>query len=87
MMKSRIMITNKFDSSIIIELEPTPLQYVLKTGEAIEITNSYLDAMMDVRLGQLPDGRMYITIWPENLTGVRIEKNGIDVFDYSSMNE
>jgi hypothetical protein len=76
---SRFVIQNDLSTPIILNIEPECLQCSLASGEKVTVWDTFERQPVTIRV-ESDQGDTIISIWPGD-GEVRVEKEGIDVFD------
>lgn len=77
---NRFVIRNDLPRSLTLNLEPERAFIPLGLGEEVSVTDVFTSAPVTVKLTRSDQGDPIISIWPGD-GDVRVEKDGVDVFD------
>jgi hypothetical protein len=78
--RSRFVIENDQTTELIVVAEPEACEVRLSKDEQVMITDNFDQAPVTIRVTTSPSGEPVLSVWPGD-GDVKIEKNGIDIFD------
>jgi hypothetical protein len=78
--RNHFVIRNDFSRPLTLNVEPEGVFFRLDKGEEVSVTDVFKKAPVTLRLANSDKGDPIISIWPGD-GEVRVEKDGIDVFD------
>ena len=76
---SRFVIQNDLPGPVIVNIEPECVQVSLSSGETVTVRDVFEEAPVTLKV-ESDKGDTIISIWPGD-GEVRVEKDGVDVFD------
>jgi len=77
---NRFIIRNDLPGSLRLNIEPEGALFPLGRGEEVSVTDVFTTAPVTVKLTASAQGEPIVSIWPGD-GEVRVEKEGVDVFD------
>ncbi|MCI0459626.1 MAG: hypothetical protein L0Z62_21970 [Gemmataceae bacterium] len=78
--RNHFVIRNDLSKSLTLNIEPEGAFFPLGKGEEVSVTDVFTTAPVTVKLTNSDKGDPIISLWPGD-GEVRVEKNGVDVFD------
>ena len=78
--QNRFTIRNDFDTTLTLNIEPEGVFYPLGQGEEVSVTDDFAEVPISVKLSRADDAGVIVSIWPGD-GDVKVEKDGVDVFD------
>ena len=76
---SRFVIQNDLPAPVILNIEPECFQFALATGGKVTVQDKFEEEPVTLKV-ESEGGDTIISIWPGD-GEVRVEKDGVDVFD------
>lgn len=77
--RSRFVIQNDLSGPIIVNIEPECVQVSLSSGERVTVQDAFEKEPVTLKV-ESDKGDTIISVWPGD-GEVRVEKDGVDVFD------
>jgi hypothetical protein len=77
--QSRFIIENNISRPLIVFIEPEGAAFPLGKGEQLSVIDSFVQEPVTVKLG-MDKGETIISVWPGDGV-VKVEKDGVDIFD------
>ena len=77
---THFVIHNDLSKSLTLNIEPEGAFFLLGKGEEVSVTDVFTTAPVTVKLTNSDKGDPIVSIWPGD-GEVRVEKDGVDVFD------
>jgi hypothetical protein len=77
---NHFLIHNDLSKSLTLNIEPEGAFFPLCKGEEVSVTEVFTSAPVTVKLTNSDKGDPIVSIWPGD-GEVRVEKDGVDVFD------
>ena len=77
---NRFVICNDLSKCLTLNIEPEGAFFPLGKGEEVSVTDVFTSAPVTVKLTKSDKGEPIVSIWPGD-GDVRVEKDGVDVFD------
>lgn len=81
---SRFLIQNDLPGPVIVNIEPECVQVALSSGERVMVRDSFELEPMTLKV-ESDRGETIISVWPGD-GEVRVEKDGVDVFELIEKN-
>ncbi len=81
---SRFVIQNDLSGPAIVNIEPECVQVSLPPGEKVTVHDAFDKEPVTLKV-ESDDGETIISLWPGD-GAVRVEKDGVDVFDLIEKN-
>jgi hypothetical protein len=76
---SRFLIQNDLSDPLIVNIEPECVQVSLSSGEKVTVYDAFNNEPVTLKV-DFDNGETIISVWPGD-GEVRVEKDGVDVFD------
>jgi hypothetical protein len=77
---NHFVIRNDLSQSLTLNIEPEGAFIPLGQGEEVSVIDVFTTAPVTVKLANSDKGDPIVSLWPSD-GAVRVEKNGVDVFD------
>jgi hypothetical protein len=78
--RNHFVIRNDLSAPLTLNIEPEGAFFPLGEGEEVSVTDVFTAAPITIKLTSSDKGGPIVSIWPGD-GEVRVEKDGIDVFD------
>jgi hypothetical protein len=78
--RNHFVIRNDWSRPLTLNIEPEGAFFPLRAGEEVSIKETFTSAPVTVKLTSSDQGDPIISIWPGD-GDVRVEKDGVDVFE------
>ncbi|HKI31767.1 MAG TPA: hypothetical protein VKA46_07855 [Gemmataceae bacterium] len=78
--RNQFVIRNDLPKPLTLNIEPEGAFFPLGKGEEVSVTDVFTSAPVTVKLTKSDKGEPIVSIWPGD-GDVRVEKDGVDVFD------
>ena len=77
---NHFVIRNDLSKSLTLNIEPEGAFFPLATGEEVSVIDVFTTAPVTIRITNADKGDPIVSVWPGD-GEVRVEKDGVDVFD------
>ncbi len=77
---NHFVICNDLSKALTLFIEPEGALFPLGKGEEVSVTDVFMMAPVTIKVSSSDQGDPIVSIWPGD-GDVRVEKDGIDVFD------
>jgi len=77
---SRFTISSELADPVLLNIEPEGVFLALGNGEEVAVIDKFVSHPVTVVCGKSEDGHLIISLWPGD-GEMRVEKDGVDVFD------
>ncbi len=78
--RNHFVIRNNFSTSLILNIKPEGVFFPLGKGEEVSVSEVFTTVPVTVKLSASDKGDLIVSLWPGD-GEVRVEKDGVDVFD------
>jgi hypothetical protein len=83
--KNHFVIRNDLCKSLTVNIEPEGALFPLGKGEEVSVTDVFTMAPVTIKFTSSDKGDPIVSVWPGD-GEIRVEKDGIDVFDLIQRN-
>ena len=77
---NRFAIRNELAAPLLLNIEPEGVHFALGNEEEVSVIDEFVSHPVTVICNKSEDGHLIISIWPGD-GRMRVEKEGVDVFD------
>lgn len=75
---NRFLIRNDSGAPLTLNIEPEGAFFPLSQGEEVSVSDAFTSAPVTIKFSNADNGAPILSLWPGDM---RVEKDGVDVFD------